>query len=162
LEASNRRAAPPASRQTRSTYVPNGTANHSAGASYALLSGATRGQENETCHPTIGEIYCAGLITMEKAPRRLILITEEGSDSQLSFQKNEYAYINTGSEAGVRLRDEFLVIRAVDNPSRSTAPLAEHPAAPRGDGVGRRRALARAGLHANHWRSHAAICKRGR
>ncbi len=85
-------------------------------ASLITLSGRpAAAQENQAAHPTAGDIYCSGMITSEKVPRTMIVITGEGSDTQLSFQENEYVYINRGAGQGVKPGDEFQVIRPLDD-----------------------------------------------
>jgi hypothetical protein len=59
------------------------------------------------------DLYCSGVITSENVPRDTILITGEQSYYKLTFQEGDYAYINKGSNQGVKAGDVFSVIRPV-------------------------------------------------
>ena len=54
---------------------------------------------------------CSGIVTTEAVPRDTILITAEESNFQITFQQGDYVYINKGSEQGVKVGDEFRVMR---------------------------------------------------
>ena len=69
--------------------------------------------------PIPSDMYCSGLVTRQAPPRDTVLITGEGSDIKLTFQENDYVYINKGEGQGVHVGDEFSVIRPVDEPTRT-------------------------------------------
>ena len=62
---------------------------------------------------TQDDIYCSGTITSESVPHDTFLITGEESNYKITFQEGDYVYINKGSGQGVKVGDEFSVIRAV-------------------------------------------------
>jgi hypothetical protein len=65
--------------------------------------------------PSPGELYCSGVVTSESVPRDTYVITGEQSNAKLTFDEGDYVYINKGSSQGVKVGDEFLVIRPVED-----------------------------------------------
>lgn len=79
---------------------------------FALTGMAVLAQEKATV-AIPNDLYCSGVITTEDVPRNTILITGEQSNYKLTFQEGDYAYINKGSNQGVKVGDVFSVIRPV-------------------------------------------------
>jgi len=79
------------------------------------LTGVGAAAQNAPRVPTADDIYCPGMVSSENVPRDTYLITGEGSDTKVTFQEGDYVYINKGSSQGVKVGDEFSVIRSVFN-----------------------------------------------
>jgi hypothetical protein len=80
-----------------------------------LFVPGAKAQEIEQ-HPTPGQIYCSGLLTSTPISQESYMITGEESDTKIAFDQGDYVYINRGAAQGAREGEEFLVIRAIDNP----------------------------------------------
>ncbi|MGH9776351.1 MAG: hypothetical protein ACRD50_15575 [Candidatus Acidiferrales bacterium] len=76
----------------------------------SLLGIATQAQLKT---PNSGEVYCSGMVTAEKIPSDTVVLSGEESDYKLTFTENDYVYINKGASQGVKVGDEFLVMRSV-------------------------------------------------
>jgi len=63
--------------------------------------------------PSPGQIYCSGVVTTESVPHDTLVITGEESNHKTTFQEGDYVYVNKGSSQGVRVGDEFQIIRPV-------------------------------------------------
>ncbi|MGA8143107.1 MAG: FlgT C-terminal domain-containing protein [Candidatus Acidiferrales bacterium] len=87
-----------------------------AGLILALSGGAVSAQ-NRGLSTTQDDIYCSGVITNESVPNDTQLISGEESNFKLSFQEGDYVYINKGSGQGVKVGDQFSVVRAVADPT---------------------------------------------
>jgi hypothetical protein len=68
--------------------------------------------------PTYTEMYCSGIFTKEAVPYDTYLISGEDARTQSTFSQGSYVYINKGSAEGVKVGDEFLVLR----PARTFMP----------------------------------------
>jgi hypothetical protein len=62
------------------------------------------------------DLYCSGTVTSENVPRGTYLITGEGSSNKITFDERDYVYINRGADQGVKVGDEFSVVRPVVDP----------------------------------------------
>jgi hypothetical protein len=58
------------------------------------------------------DIYCSALATTRAIPADTYLISGENSAYKSVFSQGEYVYINRGADKGVRVGDEFEVVRA--------------------------------------------------
>jgi hypothetical protein len=58
-------------------------------------------------------MYCSGTITNNKIPQDSYIISGEQSVDKVAFVAGQLVYINRGSSLGVKVGDEFLVMRAV-------------------------------------------------
>ena len=65
--------------------------------------------------PNEKDLYCAGTVTSEAIPRDTYLITGEESDNKILFNAGDSVYINKGSSKGVKVGDQFSVIRPVED-----------------------------------------------
>lgn len=59
------------------------------------------------------DVYCSGLVTTEAVPRDAYIITGAESNTNIAFSSDDYVFINKGTSKGVRVGDEFTVIRPV-------------------------------------------------
>lgn len=74
------------------------------------LAAAAQGQQQITT-PNESDIYCSGMVTTESVPRNTYIVSGEQSNIQTTFAQGDYVYINKGSRHGVKVGDEFLVMR---------------------------------------------------
>jgi hypothetical protein len=58
-------------------------------------------------------MYCAGLVTADTVPQDSYVISGEQSVDKVAFVIGQLVYINRGSGQGVKVGDEFQVIRSV-------------------------------------------------
>jgi hypothetical protein len=65
--------------------------------------------------PIASDMYCSGVISPQAPPKDTQIITGEGSDTRLTFQEGDYVYLNKGSAQGVRVGDQFSIVRASDD-----------------------------------------------
>ena len=77
------------------------------------LSAGGAGAQGKVQTTTSDDIYCSGVISTEKVPEDTFLTTGEGSNYKITFQQGDYVYINKGASQGVKVGDEFSVIRPV-------------------------------------------------
>jgi len=66
--------------------------------------------------PSESDVYCSGLATTQPVPNDAYLISGENSRYKNAFQQGDYVYINRGAEQGVKVGDEFEVIRPEHDP----------------------------------------------
>ncbi len=84
-------------------------------------SGMAQAQKYTPTAPTQIDLYCTAVITDQPVPKDMYLISGENSDYKTTFIAGDYVYINQGSEHGVKVGDQFDVVRAV------TDPMAKNP-----------------------------------
>ncbi len=63
--------------------------------------------------PKGSDIYCSGVVTTEAVPYDTYFISGEQSNHKTTFVRGDLVYINKGSSQGVKVGDEFLVMRRV-------------------------------------------------
>jgi hypothetical protein len=80
-----------------------------------LSTGAAIAQQYVTNAPTQEEMYCSGLINDKPVPGDGYVISGENSRYKTSFTTGDYIYINQGAELGVKVGDEFDVVRPVSD-----------------------------------------------
>ncbi len=86
-------------------------------AAFAPLFAAPRGAARHPLDlPTVTQIYCSGIVT--KRPPRMAgyVVSGPGSTYRLEFSQGDSVYIHARSTA-VRAGEEFLVVRAVKDPT---------------------------------------------
>jgi hypothetical protein len=81
------------------------------------LSGIVTSAQGAPAAPTQADLYCTGTITNESIPRDSYVITGEGSNYRITFDEGDYVYLNKGASQGVKVGDEFSVVRAVEDPT---------------------------------------------
>jgi hypothetical protein len=79
--------------------------------SLALFAGAAAAQQSPAV-PDMSSIYCSGAFTAQAVAKDTYLISGEQSVTSLTFTQGDLVYINKGSSQGVKVGDEFQVIRA--------------------------------------------------
>ncbi|HUJ38900.1 MAG TPA: hypothetical protein VLW54_00020 [Candidatus Acidoferrales bacterium] len=79
-----------------------------AGTAAAQTEPQERGQT-----ATEADAYCAGMITNEEIPYDNYVISGPEANPQTIYSQRQYIYISKGSEGGVKVGDEFMVIRPV-------------------------------------------------
>ena len=79
---------------------------------FVLGTGAAAAQQSPKT-PNVADIYCSGTVTREPLPYDTYLISGEESFYKTTFSQGDYVYINKGASAGVKVGDQFLVMRAV-------------------------------------------------
>jgi hypothetical protein len=75
------------------------------------VTGLGASAQTVTRVPTTSDIYCPGEITSEHVSQDTYVITGEQSNYRVTFQEGDYVYVNKGSSQGVKVGDEFSVIR---------------------------------------------------
>jgi len=84
-----------------------------AGLVLGLSGAAASAQAVPPPAPRTSDVYCSGLITTESVPRETYVITGEESNYKIVFNEGAYVYINKGSSQGVKVGDEFSVVRPI-------------------------------------------------
>ena len=80
------------------------------------LSGAIASAQDQVPVPIESDLYCSGTVTTEAVPRSSYIITGEGSNYRITFDYGDYVYINRGGNQGVKIGDEFSVMRPAVDP----------------------------------------------
>ena len=65
-------------------------------------------------------MYCSGVITDQPVAKDSYVISGEDSGLKTTFMIGDYVYINQGAENGVKVGDQFDVVRAVTDMAAST------------------------------------------
>ena len=60
---------------------------------------------------TVADTYCAGMITNEEVPYDLYVISGKEADPQTVWSLGQYVYLSKGSADGVKIGDEFMIMR---------------------------------------------------
>jgi len=81
------------------------------------LSAACVSAQDRGPTTTQDDIYCSGVVTTESVPRDTYLITGEESSVKNAFVDGDYVYINKGANQGVKVGDQFSVVRAIKDPT---------------------------------------------
>lgn len=66
--------------------------------------------------PIDNDLYCSGLVTSQSVPRDAYVISGEDSGYQITFDQGDYVYIDRGTSQGVKVGDEFFVVRPEVDP----------------------------------------------
>jgi hypothetical protein len=77
----------------------------------ALSAGTAAAQKRDPRVPDTASVYCSGMYSREAMPRDTYLISGEESVQKIVFSMNDLVYVNKGSSQGVKVGDEFLVVR---------------------------------------------------
>lgn len=78
-------------------------------------AGLARAQKPAPTAPTDADLYCSGIVTNQKVPDKLYVISGENSRYKTTFAPGDLVYINSGQEQGVKVGDEFEVVRPVSD-----------------------------------------------
>jgi hypothetical protein len=82
------------------------------GLGIAMWAGVAGAQHNPKT-PSQEEMYCSGVYTDQAPPGDAYIISGEDSRFKISFHPGDLVYINQGGGQGVKVGDEFEVIRPV-------------------------------------------------
>lgn len=63
--------------------------------------------------PSESEIYCTGVASTDAVPADTFLISGENADYRMTFAQGDDVFVNRGSDQGVKVGDQFEVIRPV-------------------------------------------------
>jgi hypothetical protein len=66
--------------------------------------------------PTQSSLYCSGVVTNKPVAKDSYLISGEDSRFKTTFSTGDFVFINQGAEHGVKVGDEFEVIRPATDP----------------------------------------------
>jgi Flagellar assembly protein T, C-terminal domain len=80
----------------------------------AMCAGVAEAQRTPTGLTQV-DLYCSGLVTDQPVPQDTYLISGENSSYKTAFVPGDAVYINRGADQGVKIGDEFQVVRAVHN-----------------------------------------------
>lgn len=80
------------------------------------LSAAGASAQNKGQTTTQDDIYCSGIVTTESVPRDTYVITGEDSGVENAFMEGDYLSINKGANQGVKVGDQFSVVREIKDP----------------------------------------------
>src|ERR1035437_7831435 len=84
------------------------------GLGMAMAGGFAAAQESPKT-PTEADIYCSGVVTDQAVPADTYLISGENSNYKITFAQGDNVYINRGAEQGIKVGDEFEVVRPVQD-----------------------------------------------
>ena len=84
----------------------------SLGLGMAMAGSFAAAQESHKA-PTEADVYCSGVATDQAIPADTYLISGENSSYKAMFGQRDNVYINRGAEQGVKVGDEFEVVRPV-------------------------------------------------
>ena len=79
------------------------------------LSGVATSAQNVPAVPIRNDLYCSGVVSSEAVPRDTFVISGEGSSYKITFQEGDYVFVNKGASQGVKVGDEFSVIRHTED-----------------------------------------------
>ena len=68
-----------------------------------------------TRQPDVSAVYCSGFVTNRGVPDKVRLISGEQSNYKITFMQGDYVYLNRGTKQGVKVGDEFSVVRPVSD-----------------------------------------------
>ena len=76
------------------------------------LTGVAQAQVLTT--PSESDMYCGGVVTTQRPPSEPYVISGAESDVRTTFHQGNIVFISRGANQGVKVGDQFLVSRAVD------------------------------------------------
>jgi len=82
---------------------------------FIISAGVAQAQRFNPTAPNEVDLYCSGLITDKPVPNNLYVISGEDSRVRTTFQEGEAIYINSGAEQGVKVGDQFEVVRPINS-----------------------------------------------
>ena len=82
------------------------------GLGLALSAGAAFAQTSPTT-PTEADVYCSGVSTTQAIPDDTYVISGENSRYKNTFLPGDFIYLNHGQAQGIKVGDEFEVLRPV-------------------------------------------------
>jgi hypothetical protein len=82
--------------------------------------GIAGAQQSASATPKQADLYCSGIVTDQPVPSDTYVISGEDSRYKTSFGVDDYIFINRGAENGVKVGDQFEVVRPVTDVMAST------------------------------------------
>lgn len=79
-----------------------------------LCGVAASAQDRSQPYPK--NVYCSDIVTSEAVPRDTYVISGEQSEYRVVFNDNDNVFISKGTSQGVKVGDEFSVVRPVEDP----------------------------------------------
>lgn len=76
----------------------------------SIMAPAGRAQETPRT-PNEDQIYCSGFVTSDAVPTETQVITGSESNYRFVFTQGRYVFVNKGSSQGVKVGDEFQIVR---------------------------------------------------
>jgi len=90
------------------------------GLAFVISAGIANAQQAARNTPTQAELYCSGVVTDQRVPNDSYVISGENSRYKTTFSPGDYVYINRGAEHGVKVGDEFEVVRPISDMMAAT------------------------------------------
>jgi hypothetical protein len=81
----------------------------------ALISLPAQAQHVPTA-PSEKDMYCAGVVSTQAPASDFYVISGPESRTRVTYQQGDVVYLNKGASQGVKVGDEFLVTRPVNDP----------------------------------------------
>jgi hypothetical protein len=78
-----------------------------------MSAAIARAQASPRNTPTDADVYCSGVVEAKPIPNDIYVISGEDSRYKTNFWGSDYIYINRGSQNGVKVGDEFEVVRPI-------------------------------------------------
>lgn len=83
-------------------------------------TGVAKAQQYNPTTPRQADLYCSGVITDKPVPNDIYVISGDDSRYKTTFQLGDIVYINQGAEHGVKVGDQFEVVRPVSDMMAAT------------------------------------------
>ena len=83
----------------------------SLGLGFIVSAGVAKAQQHDPTTPTQADLYCSGVVNDKAVPDDSYLISGENSRYKSTFGPDDYVFINRGADQGVKVGDQFEVIR---------------------------------------------------
>src|SRR5260221_4489571 len=90
------------------------------GLGFMVSTGVARAQQNAPTAPTQADLYFSGVVTDKPVPNDSYVISGEDSRYKSTFSTSDYIFINRGRGQGVKVGDEFEVVRPVSDMMATT------------------------------------------
>jgi hypothetical protein len=86
---------------------------------FAACAAIASAQQAPGNAPTEADMYCSGVIDNKPVPADTYVISGENSRYKTTFSGADYIYINHGGDTGVKVGDEFDVVRPISDPMQT-------------------------------------------
>jgi len=90
------------------------------GLGLAMSAGIAQAQQALHNTPAEADLYCSGMVSDKPVPNDTYVISGEDSRFKTTFTASDYVFINQGAEHGVKVGDQFEVVRPVKYMMSST------------------------------------------
>lgn len=77
----------------------------------AVACGTVAAQQPDNANGLKTALYCSGVVTNESMPHEAYVISGENSHDEIGWLSGQMVFINRGADKGVKVGDEFSVIR---------------------------------------------------